>query len=109
MKFDEVDLLDGRREKIEAVGKGLDMGPIKGKVYGKNTGKNLLLRSVSGIGSTLAMVFGNNTSSSFSEDDLIRERLALSSLNDTDCIYCSPGCCPKPLYEPSAPSPFEQR
>ena len=76
VKFEEVDLLDGRREKIEAVGKGLDMGPIKGKVYGKNTGKNLLVRSVSGIGSTLAMVFGNNTSSSFSEDDLIRERLA---------------------------------
>ena len=76
VKFEEVDLLDGRREKIEAVGKGLDMGPIKGKVYGKNTGKNLLVRSVSGIGSTMAMVFGNNTSSAFSEDDLIRERLA---------------------------------
>ncbi|MFC5862033.1 TrbI/VirB10 family protein [Acidicapsa dinghuensis] len=76
VKFEEVDLLDGSREKIEAVGKGLDMGPIKGKVYGKNTGKNLLVRSVSGIGSTLAMVFGNNTSSAFSEDDLIRERLA---------------------------------
>jgi hypothetical protein len=76
VKFEEVDLLDGRREKIEAVGKSLDMGPIKGKVYGTNTGKNLLVRSVSGIGSTLAMVFGNNTSASFSEDDLIRERLA---------------------------------
>lgn len=76
VKFEEVDLLDGRREKIEAVGKGLDMGPIKGKVFGKNTGKNLLVRSVSGIGSTMAMAFGNNTSSAFSEDDLIRERLA---------------------------------
>jgi hypothetical protein len=76
VKFDEIELLDRRREKIAAVGKGLDMGPIKGKVYGKNTGKNLLVRSVSGIGSTLAMVFGNNTSSAYSQDDLIRERLA---------------------------------
>ncbi len=76
VKFEEVDLLDGRKEKIEAVGKDLDMGPIRGKVYGRNTGKNLLVRSVSGIGSTMAMVFGTNTSSAFSQDDLIRERLA---------------------------------
>ena len=76
VKFEEVELLDHRKERIEAVGKGLDMGPIRGKVYGKNTGKNLLVRSVSGLGSTMAMVFGTNTSSAFSEDDMIRERLA---------------------------------
>lgn len=76
VKFEEIEFLDHRRERIDAVAKGLDMGPIKGKVTGKNTGKNLLVRSVSGIGSTMAMVFGNNTSSAFSEDDLIRERLA---------------------------------
>lgn len=76
VKFTEIDLLDGRKEKIDAIGKALDMGPIKGKVSGKNAGKNLLVRSVSGIGSTLAMVLGTNTSSAFSEDDLIRQRLA---------------------------------
>lgn len=76
VKFEEIEFLDHRRQRIDAVGKDLDMGPIKGKVTGQNTGKNLLVRSVSGIGSTLAMVFGNNTSSAFSEDDLIRERLA---------------------------------
>lgn len=76
VKFEEIEFLDHRRERIDAVAKGLDMGPIKGKVAGRNTGKNLLVRSVSGIGSTVAMVFGNNTSSAFSEDDLIRERLA---------------------------------
>ncbi|WP_263357728.1 TrbI/VirB10 family protein [Acidicapsa ligni] len=75
VKFDEVDY-GGRTEKIEAVGKGLDLGPIKGVVTGKDTGKSLLVRSISGIGSTLAMVLGTNTSSAFSEDDLIRERLA---------------------------------
>ncbi|HEY3705990.1 MAG TPA: TrbI/VirB10 family protein [Terracidiphilus sp.] len=76
VKFDEIELLDGAREKIDAIGTGLDLGPIKGNVYGKNTGKNFLVRAASGIGSVLAEVAGNNSSAAFSEDDLLRERLA---------------------------------
>ena len=76
VKFDEIELLDGAREKIDAIGTGLDLGPIKGNVYGKNTGKNFLVRAVSGIGSVLAEVAGNNSSGAFSEDDMLRERLA---------------------------------
>jgi type IV secretory pathway VirB10-like protein len=76
VKFDEIELLDGAREKIDAVGTGLDLGPIKGSVYGKNTGKNFLVRAASGLGSVLAEVAGNNTSAAFSEDDMLRERLA---------------------------------
>jgi hypothetical protein len=76
VKFDEIELLDGAREKIDAVGTGLDLGPIKGNVYGKNTGKNFLMRAASGLGSVLAEVAGNNTSGAFSEDDMLRERLA---------------------------------
>ncbi len=76
LKFDEIELLDGAREKIDAVGTGLDLGPIKGNVYGKNTGKNFLVRAASGIGSVLAEVAGNNSSAAFSEDDMLRERLA---------------------------------
>lgn len=76
VKFDEIELLDGAREKIEAVGAALDLGPIKGNVYGKNTGKNFLVRAASGLGSVLAEVAGNNTSGAFSEDDMLRERLA---------------------------------
>ena len=76
VKFDEIELLDGAREKIDAVGAGLDLGPIKGNVDGKNTGKNFLVRAASGIGSVLAEVAGNNTSGAFSEDDMLRERLA---------------------------------
>ena len=63
VKFDEIELLDGAREKIDAVGTGLDLGPIKGNVYGKNTGKNFFVRAASGLGSMLAEVAGNNTSS----------------------------------------------
>jgi hypothetical protein len=76
VKFDEIELLDGAREKIDAVGTGLDLGPIKGSVYGKSTGKNFLVRAASGLGSVLAEVAGNNTSGAFSEDDMLRERLA---------------------------------
>jgi len=76
VKFDEIELLDGAREKIDAIGTGLDLGPIKGNVYGKNTGKNFLVRAASGIGSVLAEVAGSNSSAAFSEDDMLRERLA---------------------------------
>jgi hypothetical protein len=88
VKFDEVELLDGAREKIEAVGTGLDLGPIKGSVYGKNTGKNFLVRAASGIGSVLAEVAGNNSSAAFSEDDMLRERLAenIGTAGDTEMM-----------------------
>ena len=88
VKFDEIELLDGEREKIEAIGTGLDLGPIKGNVSGKNTGKNFLVRAVSGIGSVLAEVAGNNSSGAFSEDDMLRERLAqnIGTAGDTEIM-----------------------
>jgi type IV secretory pathway VirB10-like protein len=76
VKFNEIELLDGQREKIEAIGAGLDLGPIKGTVYGTNTGKNFLIRAASGVGSLAAMLVGNNNSAAFSENDLLRERVA---------------------------------
>jgi hypothetical protein len=76
VKFDEIQLLGHPPEKIDAVGKGLDLGPIKGIVTGTNAGKNLVVRSISGIGSVLAQVAGNNNSGAFSESDLLRQRLA---------------------------------
>ena len=76
VKFDEIQLLDGQREKIDAIGTGLDLGPIKGDVFGTNTGKNFLVRVASGIGSVLAEIAGNSSSAAFSEDDVLRERVA---------------------------------
>jgi len=76
VKFDEIELLDGQREKIEAIGAGLDLGPIKGAVNGTNTGKNFLIKAASGVGSLAAMLVGNNSSAAFSEGDLLRERVA---------------------------------
>lgn len=87
VKFDEIEI-KGRREKIEAIGKNLELGPIKGKITGTNAGKNLFVKSISGIGSTLASVLGNNNSSAFSEDDLIRERVAqnIGNAGDSEII-----------------------
>jgi hypothetical protein len=80
VEFEEIRLLDGnraeKREKVDAIGLGLDLGPIKGMVSGKNTGKNFLVRAASGMGSVLAEIAGNNSSAAFSEDDMLRERLA---------------------------------
>ena len=99
VKFDEIGLLDGQREKIEAIGAGLDLGPIKGTVYGKNTGKNFLIKAASGVGSLAAMLVGNNSGAAFSEGDLLRQRVAenvgnagdsdLMSLNATSRIIVS--------------------
>ena len=99
VKFDEIELLDGQREKIEAIGAGLDLGPIKGTVYGKNTGKNFLIKAASGVGSLAAMLVGNNSGAAFSEGDLMRQRVAenvgnagdseLMSLNATSRIIVS--------------------
>jgi type IV secretory pathway VirB10-like protein len=88
IKFNEIELLDGDREKIEAIGASLEMGPIKGAVYGKNTGRNFLVRTASGIGSVAAMLVGNNTSEAFSEDDLIRQRVAenVGNAGDTEIM-----------------------
>ena len=84
IKFDEIELLDGNREKIEAIGTSLELGPIRGTVSGKNTGKNFLVRTASGIGSVAAMLVGNNSSGAFSEDDLIRQRVAQNVGNAGD-------------------------
>jgi hypothetical protein len=53
------------------------MRPLKGKVDGKNTGKNALVRSLSGIGQVGAMLVGRpSLNQPFSESDLLRERVS---------------------------------
>jgi len=51
--------------------------PLKGKVEGKNTGKNVLVRSLSGIGQAGAMLVGQGSlNQPLSESDLMRERVS---------------------------------
>ena len=68
---------DGAAVPIQAVATDLDLRPLKGKVEGKNTGKNVLVRSLSGIGEAGALLLGRGSlDQPLSESDLMRERVS---------------------------------
>ena len=77
IQFDSLMLPDGAAVPIEGVATDLSLGPPKGKVEGKNTGKNVLVRSLSGIGEVGAMLVGRgNLDQPLSEEDMLRERVS---------------------------------
>jgi len=77
-RFDSLLMPDGSWAGIEAVATNLKLGPLRGKVEGKNSGKNALVRSLSGIGEIGALLAGRGgtINQPFSEGDMIRERLS---------------------------------
>jgi hypothetical protein len=76
IQFDSLLMPDGAAVPIEAAATDLDSRPLKGKVEGKNTGKNVLARSLSGIGQAGAMLVGRGSlNQPLNESDLIRERV----------------------------------
>jgi hypothetical protein len=76
IQFDSLLMPDGAVVPIEAAATDLDLRPLKGKVEGKNTGKNVLVRSLSGIGQAGAMLVGQGSlNQPLNESDLIRERV----------------------------------
>jgi len=76
IQFDSLLMADGAVVPIEAAATGLDLRPLKGKVEGKNSGKNVLVRSLSGIGQAGAMLVGQGSlNQPLNESDLIRERV----------------------------------
>ena len=77
IEFDSLVMPDGSALPIEGVATNLSLGPPKGKVEGKNTGKNVLVRSLSGIGEVGAMLVGRgNLDKPLSEEDMLRERVS---------------------------------
>jgi hypothetical protein len=77
IQFDSLMMPDGAAVPIEGVATNLSLGPPKGKVEGKNTGKNVLVRSLSGIGEVGAMLVGRgNLDQPLSEEDMLRERVS---------------------------------
>lgn len=77
IQFDSLLLPDGARVPIQAAATDLQMRPVKGKVEGKNTGKNVLVRSLSGIGQASTMLLGRGSlNQPLSESDLMRERIS---------------------------------
>ncbi len=83
LQFDTLLMPDGSSVPIEAAAAGLDLRPLKGKVEGKNTGKNILVRSLSGIGQAGSVFLGQGSlNQPLSESDLMRERAA-SNIGET--------------------------
>jgi len=77
IQFDSMTMPDGSSIAIEALATDLQMRPLKGRVEGRNTGKNILVRSVSGIGEVAAMLVGRGSlNQPLSESDLLRERVS---------------------------------
>jgi hypothetical protein len=77
IQFDSLMMPDGAALPIEGVATNLSLGPPKGKVEGKNTGKNVFVRSLSGIGEVGAMLVGHgNLDQPLSEEDMVRERVS---------------------------------
>jgi hypothetical protein len=77
IQFESLMMPDGATVPIQAVATDLDMRPLKGKVEGKSTGKNVLVRSLSGIGQAGALLLGQGSlNQPLSESDLMRERVS---------------------------------
>jgi len=77
VQFESLMMPDGATVPIQAVATDLDMRPLKGKVEGKNTGRNVLVRSLSGIGEAGSLLLGRGSlNQPLSESDLMRERVS---------------------------------
>ena len=83
--FSSIEFPGGETVSIEAVAADMTLQAIEGKVTGKQAGKSMLVRSLSGIGETAAMIVGApSASSAFSENDLLRMRMADNIGNASD-------------------------
>jgi hypothetical protein len=79
VQFHTLRMPNGREETIEATAASLDQKPLKGEVSGKNTGKKLLSRTLSGVGTVAAYVVGaggTGLTRTITGETLLRDRLA---------------------------------
>ncbi|MBZ5658281.1 MAG: hypothetical protein LAO56_23715 [Acidobacteriia bacterium] len=75
VQFESLMMPDGAAVPIQAVATDLDMRPLKGKVEGKNAGKNVLVRSLSRMGEAGSLLLGRGgLNQPLSESDMMRER-----------------------------------
>ena len=79
VRFHTLQMPNGREEKIEGTGVALDQKPLKGEVSGKNTGKKVLSRTLSGVGTIAAYVVGAGgvgLNRAITGETLLRDRVA---------------------------------
>ena len=83
--FSSIEFPGGETVPIDAVAADMNLQALRGQVTGKQRGKSMLVRSLSGLGETAAMMVGApSANSAFSEDDLIRMRIADNIGNASD-------------------------
>ena len=78
VRFHTLRTPDGRDMSIQATAMSLDLKPLKGTVSGKNTGKRMLSRTLTGVGTIAAYVVGGGggLSSAVTGETLLRDRVA---------------------------------
>jgi type F conjugative transfer system protein TrbI len=77
VRFDSLMLPDGSSISMEAAATDLELRPLKGKVEGKHTGKNIFVRSFAGVGEIAATLAGRSSlNQPLSEGDLLREKVS---------------------------------
>ena len=80
LRFTVLEMPDGSNESIEGSGIGLDYGPMKGTVNGRNGAKRALVRSMTGIGTMAAYLVGGRgyggLTGPIDQSVLLRERIA---------------------------------
>jgi hypothetical protein len=77
IRFDSLMLPDGSSVSLEAAATDLELRPLRGRVEGRHTGKNILVQSFAGVGEIAATLVGRGSSSQpLSEGDLMRERVS---------------------------------
>src|SRR6185437_12541344 len=76
IRFDSLLMPDGSMLALEAASADLQLQPLHGKIEGKHTGKNILVRSFAGVGEIAATLVGRGSlNQPLSEGDLLRERV----------------------------------
>jgi type F conjugative transfer system protein TrbI len=76
IRFDSLLMPDGSTVALEAAATNLQLQPLRGKVEGKHTGKNILVRFFAGVGEIAATLVGRGSlNQPLSEGDLLRERV----------------------------------
>ncbi len=74
--FETLLLPDGTSTSIDAAATDLQLRPLRGKVQGKNTGKNILVRSLAGVGEAMATLAGQGSlNQPLNEEELLRGRV----------------------------------
>jgi hypothetical protein len=104
IRFESLLMPDGSSVALEAAATDLQLRPLRGKVEGRHTGKNVLVRSFAGVGEVAATLVGRGSlNQPLSEGDLLRERVAnnigqgwgpnrgQSGLDGANCSFCARG------------------